>query len=210
MHFYRGDKNITQYKLAEEAVDIESKRISSSVGAQDQFGCAIGGLKFLEICNEHKVNILRREDNLEKLNFLTENIILVWTEKTRSAHKILEKQEKSNKSNVKKLLELKKDAINANNFCLKKDLSSLVELINASWMRTKSLVSGISNAEINNTMENLYANNIDGCKLLGAGGGGFIMGFNLKKIKNLSKQLSKKIVHIKPDIMGSVLLTPKD
>ncbi len=206
LHHYRGDKNISQYKLAEEAVEIESKRINESIGSQDQFGCAIGGLKFLQIDIDNGVKILRKEDNLNNLNYLTENIILVWTEKTRKANEILNKQAKSNKSNRNILLNLKKDAINANLFCLNNDLNSLVDLIDESWLRKKSLISEISNQNICNTIDLLKKNKINGCKLLGAGGGGFIMGFNLNNVKNLSQKCSKKIIKIKPDVEGSVIL----
>ena len=154
----------------------------------------------MQINDNHRVDILLHDINHDNYKFITNKLILVWTDRTRSAQNILEKQDKKNHQNKEILLELKNDAQKAHDFYVSKDLKSLVNLIDESWQRKKKLVDGISNNKIEETFEALYKNNIKGCKVLGAGGGGFVMGFNLEDVQNLQAKLSKKIIYIKPDI----------
>lgn len=205
LHSYKKDLNITQERLANEAIEIETNRVKSPIGAQDQFGCAFGGLKFLKIHSDLSVEILNHEKENEKLSYLTQKIILIWTGGTRLANEILKKQDVRNKINREILLKLKIDAQNAYEFTKDQDLYSLAKLIDSSWERKKSLTCQISNSNVDNIINQLTKLGIKGCKLLGAGSGGFVMGFNFNDYDITTMNL-KKILKVKPDLEGSILL----
>lgn len=162
----------TQEDLANEACEIEIDICKNPIGKQDQYGCAIGGLKIIDFSTNGHVEIKKishDSSNLER------NLYLCFTDITRSANDILSRQSRNSKKNISKNLSLVESVS-----IFKKILNSNVQhevgpFLNKMWNIKKEMAHGISNLSI----ENLYNKGL-GCgstggKVLGAGGGGFIL-----------------------------------
>lgn len=171
-------KSYSTYMLANEACDIEIKDAGSPIGKQDQFASAFGGLNYISFEKSGKVLVeplVLPGDSVEKMQ---NNLLLFYTGLTHNANEILEDQSKHIKSDI--------DKINAQKqLChltklLKKhlecgDVDYLGTILKKSWEIKKTLSSRIANNHIDTIYNTAIAAGADGGKLLGAGGGGFML-----------------------------------
>ncbi|WCL51270.1 GHMP family kinase ATP-binding protein [Leptospira sp. GIMC2001] len=172
------DKYMDKNSIADLACQIEIDVLKEPIGKQDQYGCAIGGLNFIEFDKDDSViveKISLRKDSYQKLE---ENLMMFYIGGTRSASDILEKQKKNTNDNqatingLHKLVELTK--------LLRKELLSnnidaLGDILNTGWMYKRELSSNISNERIDHYYNLALKNGAIGGKLLGAGGSGFLL-----------------------------------
>ena len=168
----------TKEEIAEEACRIEIDILGEPIGKQDQYACACGGLNFIEFEKSGKVNVEKIYLTTEGYQRLENNLMLFYTGKTRSAGSIL-KEQKQNMStdkkkieNLHKMVQLAKDLKNE---LLRNNIDSMGEILAEGWRLKQSLASGISNEFINENYELAIKNGAMGGKLLGAGGGGFLL-----------------------------------
>jgi D-glycero-alpha-D-manno-heptose-7-phosphate kinase len=201
--------------LAEQASKIIIEFMKSQAGYQDQFASSYGGInEFIFQDNlKTKVNNLNKYSNLF-LNQFEKNSILIFTNKSRKAEDILGLQNitmrKKNKRNL--ILEMiNLSEIFKKNLIMSKNCYPLfLELLNESWKIKKNLGNFVSNANINNICKFLNTKYSTSTKVLGAGGGGFILAsFKDKEIKNffLKKNKNKfKILSFKFEKLGSRLI----
>ena len=168
----------TKEEIAEEACRIEIDILGEPIGKQDQYACACGGLNFIEFEKSGKVNIEKIYLTTEGYERLENNLMLFYTGKTRSAGSILKEQKQNTSSdkkkveNLHKMVQLAKDLKNE---LLHNNIDSMGEILNEGWKLKQSLASGISNEFINESYEIAMKNGAMGGKLLGAGGGGFLL-----------------------------------
>ena len=176
--FYKIKKiKIDLNKIFAEAVETERKTINKNTGLQDQAAATFGGFNHFTF-KKNKVLIVR---NLEKyksnLNKIINNSFLIWTEDQRDSSKILGKQKKNIRNKIKVLKKMDQISLNAlkliksKNFNLKK----FAEILKYSYTLKISLANGITNKNINKILKILDYENALGYKILGAGGGGFIL-----------------------------------
>ena len=162
----------TQEDLANEACEIEINICKNPIGKQDQYGCAIGGLKIIEFSKKGHVEIKRKSYN--SIN-LERNLYLCYTDITRSANNILSKQTRNSKKNTAKNLSLVQSVSRFEKIINSNSYHKVGPFLNKMWTIKQEMASGISNASI----EKLYNKGIScgstGGKVLGAGGGGFIL-----------------------------------
>lgn len=205
-------KQLNKRKFAYDAFHIERNLVGEKVGFQDQVICSLGGLRLIEFKKNKKFysNIL----NINKIinQQIEQNFFLVYTGLQRYS-KIITKNlsTKINKSNndihLRKMDKITQEALKL--FQYKKlDLKILGELMTLQWNEKKKLARGISN----NYIEKMYNTGIlsgaYGGKLLGAGGGGFLL-FIVpnSKINKFKKNFSKFMyLKIKIDNYGTKLL----
>ena len=162
----------SQQELAEEACHIEIDICKNPIGKQDQYGCALGGVKKIKFNSDGKVE-------LKKMNLtfpiLDENLYLCFTDITRSANTILSKQSKSSKKNKLKNSMLVNSVDKFEEILLSGSFDKVGNFLDEMWKIKKEMADGISNDDI----ERLYKKGINagalGGKVLGAGGGGFIL-----------------------------------
>lgn len=176
LHCYQG-KFVSKEDIAEEACRIEIEKLGNPIGKQDQYAVACGGLNFIEFNKDDTVTVsplilkpgLKRE--------LQDNLVMFYTGLTHDANVILAEQ-KRNISQVDKT----KNLIAMCN--LAKDMKASLEsgrlndfgtILNEGWIRKRELASGVSNLRINELYNIAMANGAEGGKLLGAGGGGFLL-----------------------------------
>lgn len=193
--FLLKQQKINFKKIAEIAFKIENKITNNSLGKQDHYIAAYGGLK--KITYSGKVNV--KKINLTKKNakYLSKNLLFLWTGKTRLSKGNLTKQKKNFKDNIEKLKLLKKIAIRFYNQLNYKnlDLKKLGILLDENWKIKKKFTNNISNTYLDKIYNDAILAGCYGGKLLGAGGGGF---FLFLCNKSLHKNVILKIKNCKP------------
>ncbi len=178
LHTMQGNIVSTR-TLAEEACEIEMNRLAEPIGKQDQYIASYGGLTCM---NFHKdgyvwVDPLRISD--ETLYNLEDNLILYFTGFSRSAGNILKEQNdksKEHNEDMLKNLDFVKDLGYQSKAALEKgDLDTFADIMNVHWEYKKKRSGGMSNPKIDEWYELALANGAQGGKMIGAGGGGFLM-----------------------------------
>lgn len=191
-------KYMNKEKIAAYACDIEINRLNEPIGKQDQYACTIGGLNYISFLQNDIVTVekilLKKEKNLQ----LQKNLLMFFTGDTRSASSILEEQKTntiSNKdkiSNIHKMVQLARDLkVELSN----ENIDSMGEILHTGWMYKKELASAIANNKIDYFYDLALNNGAQGGKLLGAGGGGFLLFYvkqeNQEKLRNAMKDLEE-------------------
>jgi len=186
---------MTDYEVAEMAYEIERKDLKIPGGKQDQYAAAFGGFNFIEFFKDATiVNPLKIER--ETLNELEYRCLLCYTGRTRLSGNILNTQIKNyverKEDVVHALDETKRLALEMKKALLTSKLDDFGALMHEAWLHKRKFASGITNPQIDQLYEIARANGAIGGKLLGAGGGGYILficKFDKKHI--VAKELEK-------------------
>ena len=167
---------MSSHDIAELASYIEITLCKEPIGKQDQYAASYGGFNIFEFNkNEVKVNNPYISDyNILSLN---EKLLLFNTNQTRLASSVLEEHVNKLKNNInvdftKSLVEMTKQAIK---FLQKGKLDDFGGLLDDSWQVKKKTSSNVSNQKIDEMYEIALANGALGGKILGAGGGGYLL-----------------------------------
>jgi D-glycero-alpha-D-manno-heptose-7-phosphate kinase len=165
--------------LAEEACQIEIERLNRPVGKQDQYIAAFGGLTCFEIDKDGRVKASPLAISNETLHDLEEHLLLFFTGYSRQAEDVLEDQRTRSTAGEQTMLDemlavresgqLTKDALERG------DTAMFADLMHEHWERKRSRSAGMSNDRINTWYELGRRNGARGGKLVGAGGGGFLL-----------------------------------
>lgn len=176
LNCYQG-KYMSKGELAEKACQVEIEKLGSPIGKQDQYAAAFGGLNFIRFHQDMEVSVSPVMMRPETYRRLQENLMMFYTGDTRSASSILTEQKKNmgrgdKTENLKKMCTLAEDMCSS----LERDeLDCFGDLLNEGWKLKRTLASGISNPAIDEAYTVAMANGALGGKLLGAGGGGFLL-----------------------------------
>ena len=177
--YSNNKKYLSQNELAELACFIEIDRLKEPIGKQDQFIAAYGGITTFTFNNFRKVEVKKLELSEQTIYDLEDNLLLFFTGYTRKASSILLEQNNLTQVNdidmidnlnyVKELGYQIKDAL------LIGDTSHFGTLMDKHWQHKKKRSGKMSNPRINYLYDKAIANGALGGKLVGAGGGGFLM-----------------------------------
>lgn len=176
LNCYQG-KYMSKGKLAEKACEVEIQKLGSPIGKQDQYAAAFGGLNFIRFHQDGEVSVSPLLVKAETYRQMQKNLVMFYTGNIRSANAILSEQKQNMSSqakvdNLKKMCSLAEEMRSA----LELDrLDDFGDLLNEGWKLKRTLASGISNAAIDEAYEIAMQNGALGGKLLGAGGGGFLL-----------------------------------
>ena len=188
--------NLTKSKLAKNSIHFEQNLMKEVVGSQDQTSASFGGFNKIIFKKNNSISVKRisSNKNLKKLN---DNLLLIYTGINRTAHKIanqyVNKLTTAKKQNIRKILTYVKDA----EYILKYgDIDDFGLLLNDAWMEKKALSSLITNSKINDIYEDAITNGALGGKLLGAGGGGFLLMYMKKRDREKFLKKNKKLINI--------------
>lgn len=174
MYTYLGE-SVTAERLAREACEIEIDRLKKPIGLQDQYICALGGLRFLEFRPDGTV-VAERIELEPRLSYrLNESLLLFYTGVTRKADSILDEQKANIKNSRKLLHQIKHMACLAKEELLMGNLDIIGMLLHESWELKKQLASRVSNSTIDAIYEAALKAGAIGGKITGAGGGGFLL-----------------------------------
>lgn len=165
--------------LAELACHIEIDRLNEPVGKQDQYIAAYGGVTCFTFHSDDKVSAVPLKLDIESLYELEDNTLLFFTGYSRSASSILQDQNTRSKQNDDDMLQnlhFVKDLGYQSKKALESgDLHRFGELMHEHWEHKKRRSGGMSNPKIDEWYELGMKNGAVGGKLVGAGGGGFLM-----------------------------------
>jgi D-glycero-alpha-D-manno-heptose-7-phosphate kinase len=173
--------------LAAQACEVELDRLREPIGKQDQYIAAYGGITCFQFLESGKVEAWPLKLSRETRDNLEDNLLLFFTGYSRSASAILKEQDQKSKSEDKAMIEnlhFVKDLGLQSQCALEGgDLPEFARLMDVHWQRKKQRSGGMSNPKINEWYDLAMASGALGGKLIGAGGGGFLMFYSEDKVK---------------------------
>jgi D-glycero-alpha-D-manno-heptose-7-phosphate kinase len=202
-------RHLYQEELAELACQIEIDRLGEPIGKQDQYIAAVGGVTCFTFHNDDKVTAIPLGISMNTMFDLEDNLLLFFTGFSRSASGILKDQKvRSQKNDVEMLNNLhyvkdlgyqSKDALESGNTRL------FGELMHEHWEHKKRRSGGMSNPKIDEWYELGMKNGAVGGKLVGAGGGGFLMfmAHDRNKLRKVMVSAGLEEVRFKFDFEGA-------
>jgi D-glycero-alpha-D-manno-heptose-7-phosphate kinase len=174
-------------QLAEQACDIEINRLGEPIGKQDQYIAAFGGITCFKFMPDGRVEAWPLKISEETRYNLEDNLLLFFTGYSRTAGSILEEQKTktltSDKSMVDNLHFVTDLGRQSQKALESGDLKEFARLMNVHWQRKKERSSNMSNTQINEWYDCAMTNGALGGKLIGAGGGGFLMFYTEDKAR---------------------------
>lgn len=171
-----GEQGFSAAELAEAACRVEIKDLREPIGKQDQYVAAFGGLLFIRFSPSGEVKVERLNVSAETKGKLESSILLFYTGISRSASRVLHEQRERIKTIRPELREMKKLAEK-----LKTELESgcssskVGHLLHEGWKLKRGWASGISSSQLDQYYERALMAGASGGKIVGAGGGGFLM-----------------------------------
>jgi D-glycero-alpha-D-manno-heptose-7-phosphate kinase len=181
-------KNLVEpAELAEQACCIELEKLGEPIGKQDQYIAAYGGITSFRFSPDGRVEAAPLAISEQTLFNLEDNLLLFFTGYARSASAILKEQDDKSKQAdsamtenlhfIKELGKQSQKALEAG------DLEEFARPLDRHWKRKKERSKGMSNADIDGWYDCAMANGALGGKVIGAGGGGFLMFYADDKVK---------------------------
>ena len=190
-------KYLNKKQISQIAIFIEQKILKENVGSQDQIAAAFGGFNKISFKKDLDYTV-EGLLNREKLDLLNKSSILIYTGIQRKSEIIEKKKiEKIKKNKLTKYLkEINRISVKALEEFRKKNLNlkKIGKLLNDQWEQKKLLDGGVSNSTIDKVTKICLENGAYGTKLLGSGGGGFVL---VLIPQNKRKFLIKKLKHYK-------------
>lgn len=175
LYTYVG-QTLSAQDLAERACEIEISRLGNPIGKQDQFAAAFGGQNFFQFNRDGTVTrnkVVLKDADIRSMN---RKLILFYTGVTRNANEILSEQQKKTIDKTPTLDFMKRQAEamfrTLNSEGLNEKFGSA---LHEGWMKKKSIVDSISSGKIDEIYRRAMEAGAIGGKLLGAGGGGFLL-----------------------------------
>jgi D-glycero-alpha-D-manno-heptose-7-phosphate kinase len=199
-------------RLAEQACHIELELLGEPIGKQDQYIAAIGGITCFTFHPTGQVDAEPLRLAPETLHTLEDNLILFFTGFTRNASDLLKDQDSRTRRNDPDMLGnlhfIKQLAMESKAAFECGDLRRFAELMHVHWEHKKRRTEGMSNPRIDEYYDLGRANGALGGKLIGAGGGGFLMFYTEDKtrLRRVMTQAGLREVRFRFDFAGSQVI----
>ena len=200
---------VSPAELAEQACDIELNKLGEPIGKQDQYIAAVGGITAFTFHKDGRVEYRPARISEETLFNLEDNLLLFFTGYSRSASAILKDQNEKSKANDQAMLDnmhFTKELGYKSLECLETgNLDEFARLMDVHWQRKKIRSAGMSNSVINDWYDHAMSNGALGGKLIGAGGGGFLMFYagDKKKLRHAMREKGLQEVRFRFDFEGT-------
>jgi len=212
LHAYK--KNLVHpHELAEQACHVEIDILKEPIGKQDQYIAAFGGITCFEFAKDGSVKAWPLAISEETLFNLEDNLLLFFTGYSRSASSILKEQDDKSKQADEEMttnLHYMKELA----FCSKQalergDVGEFGRLMNNHWEQKKRRSSSMSSEKINQWYDCAMANGALGGKLIGAGGGGFLMFYagDKTRLRHTMREQGLKEVRFRFDFEGTRVIS---
>lgn len=189
-------KFTSKSELAELAIDIEQNFLQEPVGSQDQICASYGGLNRINFSTDSSFDVSPVILNLERKKKLQEKLLLFFTGVQRFSSPIAKQKIENVKENLK-TLKLMKEMVDEGVSILGNNATPLDDfgkLLNEGWNYKRSLATSVSNPQIDEMYQAGLSAGAVGGKLLGAGGGGFMLFYADKKHhKNIIAKLNRYV-----------------
>jgi D-glycero-alpha-D-manno-heptose-7-phosphate kinase len=174
-------------ELAAQACHIELDRLGEPIGKQDQYIAAYGGITCFRFKQNDEVEAWPLKITRETLYNLEDNLLLFFTGYSRSASSILKEQDDSSKKKADDMIQnlhfVKDLGLKSQDALEKGDLQEFGKLMNVHWNYKKRRSGSMSNGKIDEWYELALKHGAVGGKLIGAGGGGFLMFYTEDKMR---------------------------
>jgi D-glycero-alpha-D-manno-heptose-7-phosphate kinase len=192
----KGER-MTQRELAEMGSKIEVDILKRNMGKQDHYPAAYGGMNTFTFLDDESVTIKPIFETNNMYEKLFNNLIMFYTNQKRDASKILKSQNDNTLANTNKLKMMRNLVPEIERSLLEKNkLKDFGKILGKNWELKKQLTNSISNKKINNYYDTGIKNGALGGKLLGAGGGGFLLFYVPKEKRNKVISSLKKLFHL--------------
>jgi D-glycero-alpha-D-manno-heptose-7-phosphate kinase len=177
LHALRGEL-VSKRKLAEEAIFVEQQVLQENVGVQDQIQSAFGGLNRIDIRTDGSFEVTPLVVRAERLVGLQKHLLLLYTGLSRTASEIAAEQVATVGAKTAELKAMREMVDQGEKILVGTgDLREFGRLLDESWKLKRSLSSKIAPGFVNEIYDMARQAGADGGKLLGAGGGGFMLIF---------------------------------
>ena len=175
LHAYKG-QIVSAKNLAEQACRIEIDILGKPIGKQDQYAAAFGGMNYIRFNPDGSVDVEPVPARPEIMQELTSSMLLFYTEQQRDADGILKRQSEGTKDRMS-ILRAMRDLAQEMRLALGggRGLDEFARLLHEGWELKRSLGFGISMGSVDAWYEQARKLGAKGGKLLGAGGGGFLL-----------------------------------
>jgi D-glycero-alpha-D-manno-heptose-7-phosphate kinase len=204
---------IHPHELAEQACQVEIDILKEPIGKQDQYIAAFGGVTCFEFSNDGKVKATPLAISEETLFNLEDNLLLFFTGYSRSASSILKQQDDKSREADGAMTEnlhfIKELAFSSKKALERGDVAEFGSLMNVHWEKKKLRSSGMTNGNIDKWYESAMANGALGGKLIGAGGGGFLMFYagDKTKLRHAMREQGLREVRFRFDFEGTRIIS---
>lgn len=211
LYTYRK-KHIHQEELAALACHLEIDRLGEPIGKQDQYIAAVGGITSFAFHKDDRVVSAPVNLSIDTLFDLEDNLLLFFTGFARSASNILKDQkirsEKNDEDMINNLHYVKDLGYRSKTALENGDTNLFGELMHEHWENKKRRSGGMSNSDIDKWYNLAMQNGAIGGKLVGAGGGGFLMFMAKDKVKlrKAMKENGLEEVRFKFDFEGTKVI----
>lgn len=208
LYAYKG-RMITKRKLALDAIHVEQDLIKENVGSQDQVAVAFGGLNKISFSGSHNIEVAPITIGENRMREFQNHLMLFFTGFSRLATEIegeKMKQISKKKKELGMMHGLVDEAINILNG--ERDIVDFGKLLNETWQLKKCLSEKVSTGQIDEIYDTGMKNGAIGGKLLGAGGGGFMLFFVRPEDRERLRQALGKFLHVpfRFDLLGSQII----
>jgi D-glycero-alpha-D-manno-heptose-7-phosphate kinase len=176
LHAWQGE-TASAKQLAEEAVQIEREILKEPGGKQDQYIAAFGGIRYMRFDGDESVYIEKINMDEELLSELRSRLLLFYIGIHRSSGSIHAKQMDEAEKHIEAYKKMKELADRLKVDLQNGDISGLGKMLHENWLLKKSLTDAISSSDIDSIYDKAMNAGAEGGKLIGAGGGGFLMFF---------------------------------
>lgn len=208
LHAFKGYRPNSK-ELADQAIHMERVVLHEAVGCQDQIFASYGGFNFLEFAKDTDIKIQKVDITSQRKNELFSSLMLFFTGITRSAQAV-EANKIKNINNISKILtRIKNQTYEAYDYLLSSGpINKFGNMLHQSWVEKKQLDASVSNSTIDFMYQKALSAGALGGKLLGAGGGGFLLLFVPIDKKNNIREVLKGFHEINFEISneGSTII----
>ena len=188
-------KKISSMELAKKAIFFEQKIMKETVGSQDQVSASIGG--FNKIVFSKKNIKIKKIHNIKNIKKLERNLLLIYTGINRTANKIASAYASKLSSTKKEYItKICKHVSEGEKLLNSGKVDEFGRLLNDAWYLKKKLSKSITNSKIDQLYNLALRNGALGGKLLGAGGGGFLLLYMHEKFRKKFLKNNKKLINV--------------
>lgn len=205
--------HISLKELAEEACKLEIEILKKPIGKQDQYMAAFGGLTVLEIDKDGKVNVRKANISNDSADDLNRNMLMFYTDTSRTADKILLEQSKGAKEEKKNVVENMHYIKEIDHKILEAaesgNITDIGLLFDKHWQYKKKISSKISNSRFDEIYGIAKESGALGGKISGAGGGGFFVFYveeHHTRFRDTMKKIGLREMRYRFDFEGTKVL----
>lgn len=167
---------ISPYQLAEEACKVEIDLVGKPIGKQDQYATTFGGINKLKINTSGDVTVIPFSLDSETIFELENRLLMFYTGQTRDANEILSEQSRRiNEGNTSYMHIIKQIGIDIERALINGNITEFGHLLHSHWTAKRNITGSMSNSKIDGLYELGLMNGAIGGKVIGAGGGGFLL-----------------------------------